>query len=184
MPSGKLTRSQKNFIEKLSENSPKRMEEVQHFLVEKGAGSLDELSVPDASALIEKLKSQSEPSGIKKSPNATKKQISFVKNLQTGQERLEFTEKFLKEHGLGSLDELSMADASSLIESLKNIRSEEGGDYKEKPATPKQLDFIDKLQATDREKKVVQDFLAKMKKKSLDDLTSREASNLIERLKS
>ena len=66
MPSGKLTRSQKNFIEKLSENSPKRMEEVQHFLVEKGAGSLDELSVPDASALIEKLKSQSEPSGIAK----------------------------------------------------------------------------------------------------------------------
>ena len=183
MPPGKLTRSQKNFIDKLSEESPDKVEAVQHFLVEKGFGSIDELSVGDASVLIEKLKSTGSPANSRRVSNATKKQIAFIKNLQSSGERLEFTEKFLKEHGKGTLDEISMEEASILIDGLKNIRSGENTSSVSKPASPKQIDFIEKLQSTEREKKIVSEYLGKLKKDSIDDLSSSEASTLIEKLK-
>ncbi|MGP6207209.1 hypothetical protein ACNF42_04145 [Cuniculiplasma sp. SKW3] len=184
MPPGKLTRSQRNFIEKLSQETSEKSEEVQHYLIEKGLGSIDELSVSDASTLIEKLKSMSSPIGARKSSNATKKQIIFIKNLQSSSERLEVTEKFLKEHGKGSLDEISMEEASLLIDLLKNTTGGNRQSDEPKPASPKQLDFIEKLQSTEREKKIVSDYLARLKKGNIDDLSSKEASALIERLKS
>ncbi len=184
MPPGKLTRSQKNFIEKLSQETSEKQNEVEHYLVEKGLGTIDELSVSDASNLIEKLKSMGSPIDSKKTSGATKKQIAFIKNLQSSGERLEFTEKFLKEHRKGSLDEITMEEASLLIDGLKNMGGGSNISDEPKPASPKQIDFIEKLQSTEREKKIVSDYLAKLKKGSIDDLSSREASALIERLKS
>ncbi|MCL4356659.1 MAG: hypothetical protein M1460_02185 [Candidatus Thermoplasmatota archaeon] len=115
------TRSQINFITKLREGSGERENFIQKFLEEKAKDNISQLSVPEASSLIDslkKIKSEGSASegGVK---TATPKQIKFIKALQNSSEKLEKSISYLKNIGKDDISELTVKEASGLIELLK-----------------------------------------------------------------
>jgi hypothetical protein len=180
------TRSQKNFLNKLSENSEERQEAIQVYLRDSGKGSIDELSISEASALIDKITKIKDPNEKSTGgPSVSKKQLNFISNLQDTEERIAFTSKYLKSIGKKSTDELVIKEASTLIDSLMSLKSgtsktEGSSDFK---ATPKQINFLKSLQKSKKETDLTGDYLKKLKKVSLEELSRSEASELIEKLK-
>ncbi len=115
------TRSQINFITKLREGSSEREDFIQKFLEEKAKDNVSQLSVPEASSLIDSLKkikseNSSSPGEIK---TATPKQIKFIKGLQNSSDKLEKSISYMKNLGKGDISELTVKEASGLIELLK-----------------------------------------------------------------
>ncbi len=178
------TRSQINFINKLTEQGAERLEVSEKFLKKLGKGSVSELTVQEASSLIEKLKSvKVEGSDMSNSGGPTQKQLKFIGNLQNSEERIAFTTNFLKKRGKGTYNELNLSEASSLIDGLMEIKKGASNDSpKEFLATPKQIIFIKNLLKTERENKIVSEYLKGIGKGSLEMLNRHEASSLIERL--
>ena len=181
--SGTATKNQLNFIKKLREASQEREEKLQEFLKSKGKADPGELDVPEASELIDSLKNVKVAGEAVSENYATGKQINCLSNLQDSDERREATAAFLSGHGKESINHLSMSEASELIEKLMQLR---GGDSSERAvsqATSKQIKFIQNLQKSDEQIGKANDYLKKVKKGSLDELTRKEASELIELLK-
>ncbi len=178
------TRSQVNFINKLTESDSGRLEESENFLKHLGKGSISELSVPEASSLIDKLKNIHVAGEDTGGSGPTAKQIKFLGNLQDSEERIRYTAKFLSGIGKKTYSELSLSEASKLIDGLMGIKgSGSSGATKDFNVTPKQVSFIKNLQTTDHELKISAEFLTSLGKKDFDELTRTEASKLIEKLK-
>lgn len=181
--SGTATKNQLNFIRRLREASQEREEKLQEFLKSKQKADPSELDVPEASELIDSLKKIKVVGEAISENYATGKQINFLANLQDSDERRESTAAFLSEHEKESINHLTMSEASELIEKLMQLRA---GDFSERAvsqATSKQVKFIQNLQKTEEQIGKAHDYLKKIKKGSLEELTRKEASELIELLK-
>ena len=182
MSSSGPTKNQISFIMKLRDSSPERNEKAQAILRSAGKGRVEELSVQDASKLIDELK-KIKVENEKSSTHLTGKQLSFLQTLTRDENRKVESDKYLKMHRKEDLNFLSIEEASELIELLKDVKGEVSGNISDKPASPKQVKFIKGLQETEDSMEISRDYLADIRKKSLDELTSREASVLIEKLK-
>lgn len=180
------TKNQITFIGKLIEESPERESKKQEFLSKLGKESIEELSVQEASKLIESLKSMEVKGNSEKGnsdPMATGKQISFLTSLQSSESRISAAREYLSKVGKPSINLLSMQEASELIERLKSIEVPRGTDTSQAPVTQKQVRYIMSLASSDEKKKIAELFLKKINKKEFEELTRKEASQLIDLLK-
>jgi len=96
MNEGNATKNQLNFIKKLRESSMEREEKFKEYMKEKGKEKVEDLTINEASELIEKLKSIKDEKENIKEIYATGKQISFIENLQRNEKAEEITSEFLK----------------------------------------------------------------------------------------
>ena len=186
MPSSSPTRNQLNFISRLIGENPDRKKAMEKFLSESGKKSTEELSVPEASKLIDELRKivpKGEEGKATGKPLATGKQIAFLTNLQNSEQRIAAAREFLKAHGKDSLNLLNMDEASELIEKLKSMAVEKGADNSGIPVSQKQIKFIESLQKSEDKKEIARLFMVKLKKKTVDELNRKEASQLIDLLK-
>lgn len=178
------TRKQLDFLQKLRGASEEREEKVQEYLSTKGKGDINDLSVPETSELIDLLKSikvegeQGGGGGL-----ATGKQINFLSSLQDTEERQATVEEYLSSHGKDSINMLSIPEASELIDKLMQSPKGERLDGSRLNATPKQVKFIKSLQKTDKAIATASQYLKDHGKGSEEELSRKEASELIERLK-
>lgn len=177
------TKKQIEFIKKLREASEEREEKLIKFLSEKGKTDVSELSVPETSSLIDVLKSVKVEGDQSGAGMATGKQINFLSSLQDTEERIETVNRFLKEHMKDSINVLSIPEASELIDTLMQSPRGERLDPTQLNATPKQVKFIKSLQKSDSAVKAAQKYLRDHNKKSEEELSRKEASELIETLK-
>lgn len=178
------TKKQIDFLNRLRGASAEREEVVSKFLKEKGKGDIHELDVPETSSLIDELKKIKVEGEAASSGFATGKQISFLTNLQDTEERRATAQEHLKILRKKSINELSINEASELIDILMKMPRGERLDASELGPTTKQIRFIQSLQKSPNGTGTVSSFLKKLKKESLDELTRKEASELIEKLKS
>lgn len=186
MATGGSTKSQMAYINRLLKTDMERNEIIEKFLLDRGKARVQELSVKEASELIDKLKSNSTGhtlNGMAGGESASEKQASFILALQTDEARKAYVNKFLEAGRKKSLQELSVKEASELISDLKAMPSmgtEERGNFL---ITPKQLRFIAVLEKKPGNSKTVTDYLTRARKGMVDELLSSEASELITMLK-
>lgn len=179
------TKKQLEFLENLRSASREREEKLRSYLSSKGKGDISELSVPETSELIDLLKNikvegeQGGGGGL-----ATGKQINFLSSLQDTAERQETVSRFLKEHAKDSINVLSIPEASELIDKLVQSPKGERLDATKLNATPKQVKFIKSLQKTEKSIATASKYLKDHGKGSEEELNRKEASELIEMLKS
>lgn len=153
------------------------------MLKEIGKGDVSELDVGEASQVIDALK-KVEVEGERGGPSRpTPKQLSFLQNLQDTEERIRSTDEFLEKHDKPSIADLSVPEASELIDVLAKLKGGQRLDTSENPATEKQLNFIKRLQKSEDAMKVYNSLMRKFRKSSLADVTKGEASELIEKMK-
>ena len=115
--------------------------------------------------------------------NATKKQIEYISTMVADVERRKALDDFLKLKEIATIAELTVEDASELIDKLKSVPYDQPETKTEKPATKKQIDYIKNLQNTDKKKETAKNYLTEKKKNGMEELTSREASALIDTLR-
>ncbi|MGC8620091.1 MAG: hypothetical protein ACP5LA_06280 [Thermoplasmata archaeon] len=180
MVENKITKNQIEYIKKLEKGNEERGQKIKQFLKDKNKNSIEELTIKEASELIELIKKI-------KSDNmgdlyATGKQISFIENLQKNEHAEKLTENFLKNKNKETVNFLTMQEASELINELKKIIDKDGI-QKERKITEKQLNYLKKLLKTEEKKELAYKFLTALNKNSIEDLTSKEASLLIDKLK-
>lgn len=180
MAEGNATKNQINFIKKLRESSMEREERFKEFMNEKGKKEIDELTIKEASELIEALKSIRNEK--EKNAYATGKQISFIENLQKNEKAEQITSEFLKSRNKETVNFLTMQEASELIEQLKNIPGMENKNAF-RHITEKQIEYLKKLLNSEEKRKIAYKYLLGLNKKNIEDLTSKEASVLIDKLK-
>lgn len=175
-----VSKKQIAFIRKLQESSPERENEVHAFLKSIEADSIDDLQQQDASRLIDRLLNiKIEGSDNDRGP--TGKQISFLESLMRDEPRRKEAERQMKSLGVKNLNGLTLDQASELIEVLKSLKVESSrGD---RLVSEKQKKFIASLIERSNGKAITGDFLSKLGKKSIDEITSAEASRLIDVLK-
>ncbi len=178
--SRKITSKQVDFINRLVSSSKEADARLKKLLSEKYRTELQDLPRREASDLIDELKRVSSSDPSHSEGNLTKKQQSFIQRLQDMEERVEATKSFLRECGKGGIDELSIKEASSLIDRLLSIRV--GKRLSDVPATDKQIGFIEKLTKSDKGNHL-EAFLKEFGKKSISDLTREEASKIINSLR-
>lgn len=177
------TKKQLDFLEKLRSASSEREDAVIKFLDSKEKTGISELSVPETSELIDKLKTIKVEGEKISSGFATGKQISFLTNLQDTEERRSTARDYLENLGKDSVNELSINEASELIDTLMKMPRGERLDASELAPTTKQLKFIQTLQKSPNGTGVASSYLKKHGKGMLEELTRKEASELIELLK-
>ena len=187
MTDPQATQSQLSFISKLRNASPERDEIFQKFLKEKGKPDAPELTIQEASALIDEMKmvklSGSDLGTSGEEAFATGKQVTSLTRLQDTDERKDAARKYLDESRKYSINALSMQEASELIDILSGMKGVDRGDPTDTPATRKQLQFIKNLQGRDKRMDTTSGYLKELKKTDLSELTRKEASTLIDRLK-
>ena len=175
-----VSKKQIAFIRKLQESSPDRENEVHAFLKSIGSDNLDDLQQKDASRLIDRLLSI-KVEGADNDRGPTGKQISFLENLMRDEPRRIVAEKHMKNLGVKSLNGLSIDQASELIEILKALKVESSrGD---RLVSEKQKKFIESLIERTKGQAIADAFLSRSGKRSIEDITSSEASSLIDILK-
>lgn len=177
------TKKQIDFLNRLRGASGEREEAVTVFLNEREKGDIHELSVPETSELIDILKKIKVEGEVISSGNATGKQISFLTNLQDTEERRAKVQDYLDDMGKDSINALSINEASELIDTLMKMPRGERLDSSEMGPTTKQIRFIQSLAKNSNGTGTVSAYLKKLKKESLEELTRKEASELIEKLK-
>ncbi len=177
------TKKQLDFIEKLRGASSEREEAVLKFLGSKEKTNIGELSVPETSELIDRLKAIKVEGENISAGFATGKQISFLTNLQDTEERRTTAREYLDQLGKTSVNELAINEASELIDTLMKMPRGERLDASELAPTPKQLKFIQSLQKSPNGTAVSSSYMKKIRKAMLEELTRKEASELIELLK-
>jgi hypothetical protein len=181
------TAKQVEYIEKLINEETGRNEVMISFLNAQNVSDVSDLSVRSASELIDLLrgKKMEGSSGNERTTRpATPKQISYIENLQRSEESRLHVQDFLKKVRKKSLIEIDSNEASDLIDYLKPISGSGRQDNVTVPATEKQLKFIRNLQKALPAKDQIESILKKLKKKSIEELTVTEASDMITRLKS
>jgi bacterioferritin (cytochrome b1) len=183
MADSTATKNQVEFIRKLREDGVDREAKVREYLSNKGKEDVKDLSMQEASELIDSLKKIKGPDSDKKEVLATGKQITFITNLQDTEERKNLIKSYLSEKKKESINSLSMTEASSLIDRLMQLKGGPRTSSADNLATKKQIQFIKNLQDTDSKLKFALSYLKDLKKMSVEELTKKEASTLIEKLK-
>lgn len=177
------TKKQLLFIDRLRSASEEREDGFQEVLKSLGKGDVSELDMKEASQVIDALK-KIEVEGEAGGPGSpTDKQLSFLHNLQDSEERISATSKFLKKVDKKTMGNLTVSEASELIDSLTKIKGGPRVDTSSNPATEKQLFFINRLQNSDETKKQYRALMKKFGKEDPSDLTKGEASQIIEKMK-
>lgn len=177
---GKITPAQRKLIERLRTDHDVLASAVKKFLLENGVDSVGSLSIDEASRLLEVLQKLRKERNLPDIIHVTKKQIALIKSLQDGESRIRITTKFLKEHSLRDPEELTLHDASALIDSLLAAKAGTREERMQSPITLKQLHFIGSLSAQEKKKEILSRFLKKAKKKTPEELTRSEARSLID----
>ncbi len=116
---GMATGKQINFLSSL-QDTEERIEAVSKYLKDHGKDSVNVLTVPEASELIDML--MQSPRGERLDPTqlkATSKQVKFIKSLQKSDDSVKSAQKYLRDHNKKSEEELNRKEASELIELLK-----------------------------------------------------------------
>ncbi len=176
-----ISKNQILFIKKLMETSDKRSEEFQKFLKTIKKSDISELDRNEASELIDSLKKIKVDNDTHAEKTITSKQLKFIQNLNNSETRIRETNNFLKSHGNKSIEMLTIHESSELIDILKGISSPLNVNS---GISKKQLDYIKKLEDSDNNIKKLNDYLKKINKKNINELTSKEASSLIDLLNS
>ena len=174
------SKKQVAFIRKIQGSSPERENRVHAFLKENGIANLEDLSQKDASTLIDSLL-EIKVEGEDKTRGLTPKQLSFLESLIRDEPRRKEAERYLKSHGLKTLNGLSLDQGSDLIETLKAITVETP--KSSRFVSEKQKRFIESLIEKTGGEKVASDFLRSKGIKSIEDLTGSDASALIDLLR-
>ncbi len=162
------------------ENSDKRLEEFNKFLKKSRKSDISELARNEASELIDLLKKIKVDNNAYSEKTITSKQLKFIQNLNNSEIRIAETNNFLKSHGNKLIEMLTMSESSELIDLLRNI-SDPLNIHSN--ISTKQLKFIEKLEENEDKIKIVDNYLKKLNKKDIMELTSKEASILIDRIK-
>ncbi len=115
---------------------------------------------------------------------ATQSQLSFTRKLRNAShERDEISQRSLKEKGKSDASELTMQEASALIDKMKNVKilgSDGETPWEEVFATGKQITFLARLQDSDERKDAAKKYLSESRKYSINALSMHEASELID----
>ena len=181
MASSGATKSQLNYIEKLCAGNPSREKTLKKFLKDQEVTDISELTVRDASIIIEMLKkSEDSNKGNRNVMTISGKQLQLIDKLQDSEQRKSETARYLRENHVESLNELSLNQASGLIDSLLKLPR---GKPSESPVSAKQIKFIQSLLKPGGNENISKSFLREIRKKSIEELTSKEASELIDMLK-
>lgn len=180
---GKITKKQIEYIKKLIAGSEKRQKALNEYIAEKNYGNVESVSLSEASSVIDMLKGISDVASGRLELSPTSKQLSYIRSLTESRERNVAASRFLKEKGKGSIDLLSLEEASNLIDTLRGIPSSTKEVLGGRKATDKQIRYIEALSSEKAGKEVVRKYLSKTGKKELDELDSREASILIDQLR-
>jgi len=178
----KITRGQEKLISAIGGESKKGEALISSFLKKSFKHSISDLTMQEASRLIETLKEQEGATESRNPPPVTAKQVSLLKRLQDGVERTQKLKEMLSKLRKDSISELTVPEASAVIDALivtKAGSSEERGGS---PATEKQVRFLEKLYSRETGKKAIDTFLARHRKKSLEELTRSEAGELLDGL--
>ena len=110
----------------------------------------------------------------------TENQMKLVNRLrEESQEREGIFQKFLRDSGKTTVDELSVQETSNLIDELKKIRVESDRNNSDLLAMGKQIDFLTRLQDTEDRRIAARDFLRKHGYDAINYLKMNEASELI-----
>lgn len=150
--------------------------------MESGVDAVSDLAMDEASKLIELLKEVKKKHNLPDILHITSKQIALIRSLQDGEARIAITSKFLKEHDLQDPEQLSLQDASALINSLLAAKAGTKEERMQSPITLKQLHFIESLSSKEKKQEILSRFLKKVKKKDPGELNRSEARNLIDLL--
>ncbi|MHB1708248.1 MAG: hypothetical protein ACYCT2_02075 [Thermoplasmataceae archaeon] len=182
MTAGGATKKQAAFINKLISQDINLNEVLEKYLLHNNIARISDLSVKEASEVIDILKSsgekrhsQAETPGSDASP----KQLSFIHDLLVNEERSSRASTFLEARGKKALEELSSSEASELISDLKGIPAMDAEYRGSRPISSRQLKFISNMQKTDQISEKVLRYLKKVRKGSVEELYSWEASDLI-----
>ncbi len=176
------TENQMKLVNRLREESQEREGIFQKFLRDSGKTTVDELSVQETSNLIDELKKIRVESDRNNSDLlAMGKQIDFLTRLQDTEDRRIAARDFLRKHGYDAINYLKMNEASELIDML--MKMPRGENNSPDTASKKQLQFIKNLQSTDKQLDITKKFLSDLKKTGIEELTRKEASSLIDKLK-
>ena len=176
------TINQVKLVNRLREESQEREEIFRKFLRDSGKTTVDELSIQETSNLIDEMKKVKVETDRNNSDLlATGKQIDFLTRLQDTEERQIAARDFLKKHGYDAINYLKMNEASELIDIL--MKMPRGESTNPDTASKKQLQFIKNLQSTDKQLDITRKFLSDLKKTGIEELTRKEASSLIDKLK-
>ena len=180
--STKITAGQEKLIDKLSQASDKNTETISKFLEKNFKHSISDLTMQEASRLIESLKKLQINSEDSNPPPVTVKQIALLKRLQDGSERIQKLKQMLVKLKKDSINELTVPEASTVIDALISAKAGSTEERGRSPATEKQVKFLEKLYANENNRTVIDGYLARQRKKSLDELTRSEAGELLDRL--
>ena len=176
------TVNQLNLVKRLRNESREREEIFLKFLKDSGKASVEELSIQETSNLIDEMKKvKVETDRSNSDLLATGKQIDFLTRLQDTEGRQIAARDYLEKHGYDAINYLKMNEASELIDMLMKMPRGESSDPE--TASKKQLRFIKNLQSTDTQLNITRKFLSDVKKTSIEELTRKEASSLIDKLK-
>jgi hypothetical protein len=178
----KITAGQEKLIEKLGKESDRNSGIVAKFLEKNFKHSVADLTMQEASKLIESMKKLQVNSEISNPPPVTAKQIALLKRLQDGNERIQKLRQMLGKLRKDSISELTVPEASAVIDALISTKAGSTEERGRSPATEKQVKFLEKLYARENNNAVIDRYLAKQRKKSLDELTRSEAAELLDRL--
>ena len=176
------TVNQLNLVKRLRNESREREEIFLKFLKDSGKASVEELSIQETSNLIDEMKKvKVETDRSNSDLLATGKQIDFLTRLQDTEGRQIAARDYLEKHGYDAINYLKMNEASELIDMLMKMPRGESSDPD--IASKKQLRFIKNLQSTDKQLDITRKFLSDLKKTGIEELTRKEASSLIDKLK-
>lgn len=171
------TDGQMDIISLFMEESGIAREHVSEYLHRAGKAETDELSMKEASELIDELKRVSARILIDR--YLTPKQLIFIDQLQDTQQRRDYTGEFLSSRNKRSINSLSSSEASELIAVLKSMRPPNEGEKLDAPMTLDQIEVLNDLQNTEERRAVTDRFLNQTLGKDLKELTRQEADELI-----
>ncbi len=180
MTDSRLSAAQKKLIDRFSAaKDGKRI--IEKYLKETEKKTVEDLTLQEASRLITRIKDgRIQAPSTKTSP--TVKQATLIRSLQDGDERIRITADYLRKMGITEISELSVSQASQLIDRLLAAKSGTKEERSMSPATMKQIRYIEKLLENEKFKKTVEDLLRKYRKKTADELTRKEAGEIIDRV--
>ena len=84
--------------------------------------------------------------------------------------------------GITEISELSVSQASQLIDRLLTAKAGTKEERSMSPATMKQIRYIEKLLENEKFRKTVEELFRKYRKKTADELTRKEAGEIIDRV--
>ena len=180
MTDSRLSAAQKKLIDRFYDaKDGKRI--IEKYLKETEKKTVEDLTLQEASRLITRIKDNKiQTPSTKTSP--TVKQTTLIRSLQDGDERIRITADYLLKMGITEISELSVSQASQLIDRLLTAKAGTKEERSMSPATMKQIRYIEKLLENEKFRKTVEELFRKYRKKTADELTRKEAGEIIDRV--